>query len=193
MNVLHKILPVIVSLAALYSCTNDMEMVNKIIDPEEDPDLTATNIEVLYSDSARLQMKLIAPLVKQYESVKEPREEFPEGIHVWFYEKTGELKAEITANWAKNNQLTKIWEARDNVVLINSDGAKLETEQMFWDQQKAIVYSEKFTKYTSKTGTVATGKNGMRAKQDFSQWRLLSGNATLVFEDEPAKEEQEKE
>ena len=180
----YKILLFITAVAFLSSCSNDMAVINKIIDPEEEPDLLATNIKVLYTDSARLQMRLSAPIVKQFDAVKEPREEFPEGVHVLFYEKTGELKAELTANWAKNDQTTKIWEARSNVVLINSEGAKLETEQLFWDQQKAIVYSEKFTKYTTKTGSIATGKNGIYAKQDFSQWKLLSGNATLVFEDE---------
>ena len=179
-----KILLFTIMVAFLSSCSNDMAVINKIIDPEEEPDLLATNIKVLYTDSARLQMRLSAPIVKQFDAVKEPREEFPEGVHVLFYEKTGELKAELTANWAKNDRTTKIWEARSNVVLINSEGAKLETEQLFWDQQKAIVYSEKFTKYTTKTGSIATGKNGIYAKQDFSQWKLLSGNATLVFEDE---------
>ena len=179
-----KFLLFTIMVAFLSSCSNDMAVINKIIDPEEEPDLLATNIKVLYTDSARLQMRLSAPIVKQFDAVKEPREEFPEGVHVLFYEKTGELKAELTANWAKNDRTTKIWEARSNVVLINSEGAKLETEQLFWDQQKAIVYSEKFTKYTTKTGSIATGKNGIYAKQDFSQWKLLSGNATLVFEDE---------
>ena len=169
----------------LFSCANDLEVINKIIDPEEEPDLTATNVEMLFSDSARLQMKLISPLIKQYTSAKEPRDEFPEGLHVWLYEKTGELKAEITANWAKQDITTGIWEAKSNVVIINSEGDKLETEQMFWDPKKEIVYSEKYTKYTTNTGTVATGKDGMRAKQDFSQWRLIGGDgATIVLKDE---------
>lgn len=172
----------------LYACSNDMEVVNKIIDPEEEPDLVATNIDILYSDSARLQMKLQAPLVRQFAGAKEPRDEFPEGIHVWFYERTGELKAEITANWAKHDIATNIWEARSNVILVDkSKGSTIETEQMFWDQAKAVVYSSKFTKYTTETGTIATGRNGMYAKQDFSQWKLLSGDATLVF-DEDEKE-----
>ncbi len=189
MNLFLKHLLIFLSVLVIFACSNDMEVLNKIIDPDEEPDLTATNIELFYTDSARLQMKLEAPLVKQYVEAQKPRDEFPEGIHVWFYEKTGELKAEITANWAIQDHTTKIWEAKSNVVLINEEGAKLETEQMFWDQNKAIVYSDKFTKYTTKTGTVATGKNGMFAKQDFSQWRLLSGNATLVFDDEKSNQD----
>ena len=173
-------LPLIV---ALFSCANDMETIKKIIDTNIEPDLIGENVTMLYTDSARLQMKFIAPLVKQFNSAKEQRREFPEGLQVWFYEKTGELKAEISANWAKQDIETEIWEARSNVVIINSEGRKLETEQLFWDRMKGNVYSVKYTKITSKDGTVATGDT-FTSKQDFSEWKLSKGRATIILNDE---------
>jgi LPS export ABC transporter protein LptC len=167
-----------------------MEVVNKYIDAETEPDLTGDNVEVLYSDSARVQTKMITPMVKSYESAKEARDEFPEGGHAWFYEKTGELKAEITANWAQHNIATDIWEARSNVVLVNAEGQKLETEQLFWDPRKAIVYSEKYTKITMPDGTVVTGDT-FWATQDFSEHKLSRGRATIILkEDETEPENQ---
>ncbi len=194
MAVSPKSLWIIISLVTiLFSCTNDMAVVDKIIDPDEEPDLVADNIDVLYSDSARLQMKLVAPLLKQYKSASEQREEFPEGLHVWFYEKTGQLKAEITANWVKHDIATDIWEARGNVVLIDAEGAKLESEQMFWNQAKAIVYSEKYTKITSKNGTIASG-DSFWAKQDFSERKLFNksgvGKTIIYVENEDNKPEE---
>ncbi len=180
---------ILLSVVVGTSCTNDMEVVSKIIDPAEEPDLAATNIEVLYSDSARLQVKLKAPHMKQFAEAQEPRREFPDGLHVWFYEKTGELKAEISANWAQQDITTEIWETRSNVVLTNSEGQKLETEQLFWDRKKAIVYTEKYTKITQKSGTVGTG-DSFFAKQDFSEWKLTKGKATIFLEDEDEKQKQ---
>jgi LPS export ABC transporter protein LptC len=168
----------------LCSCANDMKTVNKIIDPEEEPDLTAYNVELLYSDSARLQMKLKAPFVQQYAGKKDPRDEFPQGVHVWMYEKTGELKAEIVANWALHDHTTKIWEAKSNVVITNSEGQQIETEQFFWDQKKAEVYSTISTKWTFPNGTVQVGKKGMWAKQDFTGYKLFSGSGPLVLNQE---------
>ena len=188
MNIFCKYFLFTCVILGLISCSNDMEVLGRIIDPEEVPDVYATNVEVFYTDSARLQMKMTTPLLRQFAEVKEPRNEFPEGIHVWLYEKTGELKAEITANWANQDQTTNIWEARSNVILTNDKGEKLETEQLFWDQAKAQIYSNKFTKYTDSVGTIATGRNGMRANQDFSKWELLSGGATIMFEDEKTNE-----
>ena len=160
-----------------------MEVVNKFIDTETEPDMIGENVVVLYSDSSRLHMKMVTSLIKQFNSAKEQRDEFPEGIHVWFYENTGEFKGEVKANWAKHDKIEKLWEAQSNVVLINAAGQILETEQLFWDTQKAIVYSEKYTKITSEDGTVATGDT-FTAKQDFSEWKLSKGRATIIMRDE---------
>ncbi len=172
-----------------------MSVINKIINPEEEPDVVANNIEVLFSDSARLQTKLQAPVFKQFSSASEKRREFPEGLHVWFYEKTGELKAEITANRAFQNITTEIWEANGNVVVIDSDGKKLETEQLFWDPQKKIVYNEKYTKITLKNGTMSSGE-AFFAKQDFKKISMPNksgvGKAVIYMEDEEGKTDENK-
>ena len=176
-------------IVVLCSCVNDMEVINKFIDEENEPDLVGDNVEVLYTDSARLQMRMVTPLIKMYESATDARDEFPQGIHVWFYEKTGELRAEITANWAKHDIETDLWEARSNVVLIDAEGKKLETEQLFWDPKKGIVYSEKYTKITQENGNIGTG-DIFSANQDFSKWKLGKGKATIVLKDEESEPEE---
>jgi len=160
-----------------------METINKFIDMETEPDLMGENVTMYYTDSARLQMKFFTPLVKQFNSAKEQRREFPEGVHVWLYEKTGELEAEITANQARHDLETDLWEANSNVIVTRSDGQKLETEQLFWDPKKGTVYSVKFTKITREDGTLATGDT-FTAKQDFSEWKLTKGRATIFLSDE---------
>ena len=172
----------------VHSCANDMEVIKKIIDAETEPDLVGDHVEMLYTDSARLQMRMITPLVKVYESAKEARREFPEGLQAWLYEK-GELKVEITANWAKQDLATNLWDARSNVIVTNDEGMKLETEQLFWDPQKAIVYSEKYTKITRKDGTILIGDT-FTSKQDFSNWELKKGKATIILEDDENKPEE---
>ena len=174
----------------LFSCTNDMQVIEKFIDTETEPDMIIEHVEVNFSDSARLQMTMITPLLKRFDSAQEQRDEYPEGLHAWFYENTGELKGEIKANWAKYDRIEELWEARSNVVLINAEGQKLETEQLFWDTKKAIVYSEKYTKYTGPDGSIATGDT-FTAKQDFSEWRLNRGRATIIMKDEEEDEEDE--
>jgi len=54
----------------------------------------------------------------------------------------------VTAKYAKctNNNL---WELRDSVVVINENNDKLETELLFWNQEKDRIYSDRFVKMTS--------------------------------------------
>jgi len=175
------ILPLILM---VFSCTNDMEIVKNFIDTESEPDFISKNVVMLYTDSARLQAKMSAPLYKVYNSTKEQREESPEGIHVWFYEKTGEMKAELTANWAKHDVATDLYEARGNVVVTNNEGKKMETEQLFYDPKKGIMYSEKYTKITSPDGSVATGNTFTTVPHDFTKFNLSKAKATIVLKDE---------
>ena len=188
-RIIWMVLPLFV---ALFSCANDMGIVKKIIDAETEPDLVAENVILFHSDSARLQTKLVAPLVKIFNTEKKQRREFPEGAHVWMYEKTSELKAEITADWAIHDMEINLWEARGNVVITNAEGRKLETEQLFWNptKEKDSVYSEKYTKTTDINGTVAIGISGFTANQDFTEFRLFSGRATIIMKDkEPEPED----
>ena len=171
----------------LFSCTNDMQVVNKFIDEETEPDMMGEHVEFLYSDSARLKMKLVTPLWKQFTSATEKRNEFPEGVHVWLYKVTGELEAEITANQARHDIETDLIEANSNVVVTKVDGQKLETEQLFFDQKKGEVYSNKYTKMT-KDGSYEGSGESFWAKQDFSVYKFFNksgvGKATIYYKEE---------
>jgi len=185
---------ILIFISIFFSCTNDMATVNKFIDAETEPDMLGENIEVLFSDSARLQMRLTAPLFKQFNSASEQRREFPQGLHVWLYEKTGELKAELTANWAKQDLATEIWEARSNVVVTNADGQKLETEELFWDPKKGEVYSTKYTKIINQDGSRGASGETFWALQDFSHYKFPNKSGVgsafiLYYEDENETDE----
>jgi LPS export ABC transporter protein LptC len=175
------------------SCNYDLEILYKVIDTETEPDLTVENFETQRFDSARLQVRIISPLMKQFNSASEPRREFPNGLHVWIYEKTGELNAEITANWAIQTMETDLWEARNNVVVTNVDGRILETEQLFWDQKESVLYSERFTKITESNGSTASG-DSFWALQDFSRYTLTNRSRvgrTIIYVREEEEEEEE--
>jgi len=168
-----------------------MEIINKFIDAETEPDSVVENVTLFYTDSARLQTKLVSPLVKQFNSAKEQRREFPQGLHVWLYGKTGELQAEITANWAKHDMEKDLWEASSNVLIINAEGQKLESEQFFWDPKKGEVYSNKYTKLT-KDGSYEGSGETFWAKQDFSYYKFSNktgvGRTTLYYIEDNEKD-----
>jgi len=190
-NIFRITLIILLLVVMFHSCANDMDIIKKIIDAEIEPDMVGENVELLYSDSARLQMRLVTPLIKQFNSATERRREFPQGLHIWFYEKSGELKAELTANWAKEDMETEIWEARSNVVLTNVEGQILESEQLFWDPKKGEVHSSKYTKIITKDGDYEGSGDSFWAKQDFTEYKFFNksgvGRTTIYYKEDNEK------
>jgi hypothetical protein len=62
-------------------------------------------------------------------------------------------------------------EAKNNVVLSNSAGERLNTEHLIWDQKEDRIYSEVFTRITS-PDKVIYGE-GFESTPDFSKYRIL--------------------
>jgi len=68
------------------SCSNDIEEVNSLLGKEEIKIETAKNIEIIYSDSARIKLVLEAPILKRHIDKKAPYEEFDRAIHAEFFD-----------------------------------------------------------------------------------------------------------
>jgi LPS export ABC transporter protein LptC len=161
------------------SCKNDIETINALTNEIKLPDQSGFNIEISYTDSGRLQGKIYAPEVNKFDRAEEPYIEFPKGMKVVFYDSLERPTSYIRANYAIYYEKKQLWEARNQVVAENQiKGEKLETEQMFWDQQAERIYSEKFTRLTNSDG-ISYGEGGFESRQDMSKWRLKGSSGTL--------------
>ncbi len=168
----------------LFSCRNDIEKVHAFASEMDLPELGAKDIEIEYTDTAKLQMRFKAPVVNQYSKAQEPYYEFPKGIEVYFYDKDEKVQSIITANYSIYFEKKELWEARDSVVARNLEsGERIESEQMFWDQKKELIYSEVFTKITDEDG-VYYGEKGFEAAQDLSYYRLKASTGKVKVKDE---------
>ena len=91
--------------------------------------------------------------------------------------------ATITANYALYRENKKLWEARNDVVAKNFEkNEQLYTEELFWDQNKGILYSHKFTKIINADG-VFYGDGGFTSKEDFSYWKLIGIKGKVNIKD----------
>ena len=68
----------------LISCENDIDQVNSITAKNNYPVESAKNIEVVFSDSGKLKVKLNAPEMLRYTGDR-PYMEMPKGVNVLFY------------------------------------------------------------------------------------------------------------
>jgi LPS export ABC transporter protein LptC len=179
------IIAVVLISTILPSCKNDVQTVLSLDVVDTLPEMTARDIEILYSEKARVQIKLVSPyLVNKTE--EEPLLLFPEGFTVFFYDSAMNLQSTITADYGISYEKKKLMEARNNVVVENLEkGEKLNTEELFWDRDKGLIYSTKFVKITS-SSQVCTGV-GLTSYEPFDELEIENVQGLIEVKDEPAK------
>lgn len=70
------------------------------------------------------------------------------GVRMHFYEE-GEQAAVLTARTAEVDRETEFTTARGEVVVVNSDGDRLESEVLHWDPTRHLIHTEEFVRFTS--------------------------------------------
>src|SRR5690349_16078787 len=83
------------------SCETDIEKINVVGSINNAPKEVAENIEVLYSDSGYVKMKLDAPVLEKYDDPKDPYVIFPKGMKTVFYDRTLTVTSRLDAEYGK--------------------------------------------------------------------------------------------
>jgi len=171
------------ALAMLFSCKNDLrEIAAMDFSSDTIPDISARNIDFTFSDSARVQIRLTGPLMHAYEG-DDPYMVFPEGFRVEFYDSAMNITSTITGNYGIHYRKKKMMEARQNVVVTNFEtGERLDTEELIWDQNRELIYSNKFVKISSEDGVIYG--DGLEAEQDFSKRRIINPTGEIEVKEE---------
>ncbi len=169
----------------LYACESNLERVQAIISVNEFPDAAGFTYEILYSDSMRVQVRIMAPEIRSFSRIEEPYIEFPRGMTAYFYNDSVEVMSVIKANHVIYYNNEELWEAKNDVEAENfENGNKINTEHMFWDEKKKEIYSHTHSRIINEDGTFY-GENGFIARQDLSWYRLLGiNNSTVIVKDE---------
>ena len=166
----------------LVSCENDPEDLARYQARLNTQIETVKEVEILYSDSARVQVRVTGPTMLNYLDRTEQRQEFTDGIRIEFFDPFQNVTSELVANYAIRNERDGIMIARDSVVWSSIEGEKLETEELIWDERKEEVFTQKFARITTPREIIYG--HGFRANQDFSNARIQQVEGIITV-DEP--------
>jgi LPS export ABC transporter protein LptC len=161
---------ILVLAALLAACTR--EKLRPVLLTEHDTAIeVGREVEILYSDSAIVRVRIKAPVLHNVLERDNPRQEFPAGIQVDFLGPDHQVTSTLTSKTAVREMEKGIVTARDSVVLNTVKMERLETEELIWDEKAEKVRTDKFVKVT-KPGEVIYGF-GLEANQDFSYWKII--------------------
>ena len=142
------------------------------------------NANLTMTDSMKTTIKLRAPLIEMYEYAKVPYTVFNRGLDLDFFEKGKPKPGHLRADYAKIIEATGWYEAKKNVVIINSDGDTLKTNQIFWDRKNEKIFTDDTVRIYRADGITTNFSNhGIEASQDFKNFKLKNNSGTLPYND----------
>jgi LPS export ABC transporter protein LptC len=159
------------------SCGNDLKTVNAITLKIAGPSMSAKNIEVLFSDSGKIQAKLTSVLLNKYEG-QNPYMEFPRGFKVIFYDTAGRVESTITGNYGKQDEITRVMEAKGNVIVRNElKNQQINTEELTWNASRMLIYSDVKVKIT--TADKVLYSDGLKANETFTWYEFVNPHGQM--------------
>lgn len=167
---------IVVSISA---CVNTMSDVNDLTEDLQLTVETATNVEILYSDSAQIKVRITGPKMNRYIDRENPKEEFPNGVHVEFYGAQGEVLSWLDANYAVRETKKSRIITRDEVQLYNEKNEKLETSELIWDENDDIIYTDRFVMITQPERGDTSYGYGFVANNDFTQFEIQKNSGKM--------------
>ncbi len=93
-------------------------------------------VEILYSDSAVVRMRIKAPTLLNFAEINKERKEFPDGIKVDFYNENGSITSTLTAKYAINYERENRIVIQKDIVVKSVNNETLETDELIWQMQK---------------------------------------------------------
>ncbi len=165
----------------LISCENDIKKVKIIASQKEAQIERGKNVEIMYSDSGKTRLLIIAPTMIRH-LTKNPYTEMPDKVNVYFYNDNTQVESKLKANYGIRYEKEQIMKVKDNVVLSNIKGEKLYAEELIWDEKQEKIYSDKFVKIVT-PDEIIYGE-GFESNQDFTDYRIKKIKGTINVQEE---------
>lgn len=157
----------------------------KEVAPSNDPILTreqarterGQDVEIIYSDSARVKVRVMGKTMLYYTGGS-PRQEFTEGVRVVFYDPLLQEQGVLTGKYAIRDESKRQTIVRDSVIWQSATDGRLETEELIWDENLNTITSNKFVKIVQPSGQTLFGY-GFSTNSQLTQWQIKMPSGTL--------------
>ncbi|HEY8387573.1 MAG TPA: LPS export ABC transporter periplasmic protein LptC [Parasegetibacter sp.] len=162
----------------LFGCENKDEEIRQLTEKrimvEE-----AIDIESYLSQDGKVRARLVSPLMLRY-ATDSNYYEFPTSLQVDFLDSLLQVESKMTALYAKYySEVGKVM-LRDSIVVINTvKGDTLYCQELWWDQNTEMIYTEKPVRIRTKTETI--DGTGMQAQQNFTDWVIMNPQGYILY------------
>ena len=163
------------------SCKSDLPPAQDFA-PNEAANLEiAEDVEVVYSELGQIKARIISPKMIRGTRDNDDFMEYPEGLTVYNYNGEMGIESKMQANYGISYEKKEEVMVRDDVVLINIKGEKLNSEELWWNRQTKKITSDKFVKVTTLEEEIIG--YGFDANEDFSEYTVRNVKMITTIDD----------
>ncbi len=150
------------------------------------PIMSTTGVSKLISDSGVIRYKLIAEDWKVYDRTKPQKQTFINGIFMEKFDERFKVAMYLTADtayWYDQN----LWELRGRVEIRKENGTVFNTNELFWDMGKHIVYSSKHVHIV--TPQQELQGVGFRSDEELTNYEITNSAGSFPMPDDRKQED----
>ena len=139
------------------------------------------HLTILMSENGRRSYHFTTPLLEGYTLASDPYREFRKGIRITTYQNDSltTVNATLVANYAIFYEERELWEAKGDVVVIQTNGRRLYTQQLFWNQSTHRIYSNVDSRIVD--GDEMTDCEGFESDEEMTQWKYRKLKGVTYF------------
>ncbi|MCH2083114.1 MAG: LPS export ABC transporter periplasmic protein LptC [Saprospiraceae bacterium] len=176
------VFPFFIGLICLSACENDPADIEALAKKFRTDIETAKGVEILYSDSAQLKVRIEGETMLTYLDKSNPKQEFVDGMFVEFFGPNGEITSTLSSKYALRMEQRREMIVRDSVIWQSEEqGKKLETEELIWDEKDQKIYTNKFVVITSPDEIIYG--HGFEADQSFENVKIKAIDGRVKVDD----------
>lgn len=120
------------------------DVVHRATDGDSVPTMMTRDVTTLISDSGVTRYRITTALWLVFDEATEPKWRFPEGLFMEKFANDFTTDATIVADSATYFTERQLWRLDGRVNILNTQGEKFLTEQLYWSQRERKVYSDSF-------------------------------------------------
>ena len=164
------------------ACTgNKKNMAASVSENDTLPSMTSLGVNTLISDSGITRYKIVAEEWIIFDKKNPPYWSFEKGVYLEKFDTLFNIDASIKADTAYYYEKKKLWELKGNVQIRSQRGDKFETQQLFWDEKKERVYSDKYIQIEQEDKTISGF--GFESNQDLTEYQIKNTTGIFTVED----------
>jgi LPS export ABC transporter protein LptC len=168
-------------LFTLPACENDINEVRELGKQTANLEV-GTQIDSYLSVAGKVNAHLTAPKLIRYQGNGVRKSEFPNTLHVDFYNDSTQIESRIDAQYGSYLENERKVLLKNHVVASNNLGDTLFTDELWWDQVTEQFYTDKRVIISKNyRSDYFVGAKGMRSDQNLTNLKLFEPESISYF------------